>query len=88
MSGFNRDKGTYQLTGPKCEWWHRFCTCGARGYAEIMERHAYPAGFVAVGRYDIAGPGLAEGSTDALYAAISGREIDGSHPAWGWESGT
>lgn len=72
MSGFRRGHDTYQLTTAKAEHWHRRCACGASTFARIMEQHAAPAGFSLVGPHgELSGPGLADGSTDALYAAIS-----------------
>ena len=79
MSGFQRSKGTYQLTGKKAEHWHRDCHCGAKSFDDIVSTHLRPAGFSVVGRYgEISGPGLSEGSTTALYLAVSA----GKRGAW------
>lgn len=79
MSGFQighhrTGHGTYQLTGKKMMYWHEHRTdCECQTERDVIAAHILPAGFRVVGPYnELDGPGLAAGSTDALYAAVSG----------------
>jgi hypothetical protein len=76
MSGWMKNRETYQLTDKKMLHWHETRRCGScRGSYDIIQTHLLPAGFTVVGRFnELAGPGLVEGSTDALYTAVSGVE--------------
>lgn len=72
-----KGRGTYQLTTKKAIWWHRFCTCG-----EYWTTHLQPNGFTIVGPFnEISGPGLSDGSTDLLYAAVRGHNARFDSPA-------
>jgi hypothetical protein len=73
MSGWMKNRRTYQLTTAKAQHWHSSCGCG-----QSWVTHLAPNGFEIVGPYnEIAGPGLAEGVTDRLFEAISGRRSFG-----------
>lgn len=80
VSGFVTAPGggvRYELTRTKCAWWHRHrrggCECSRAEH--MVVNHVIPAGFAAQCRgnyWVVDGPGLAEGSTDALYRALAG----------------
>lgn len=79
MSGFEQQTGWYALTPTKAEYWHRGqaynggCACGPT--ADFVEVHLIPAGFTVERKstwYRVTGPGLVDGWTDQLYAALSG----------------
>lgn len=83
MSGFNR--GHFELTATKASYWHgcrksnRDCH-HSRGFWEIVDAHAVPAGFTVVTRRSafvvLSGPGISEGKTRELFAALSGWPLE------------
>jgi len=85
MSGFTTggrygNRQVFELTSTKGAYWHRFCArdgCLASAPSAIAGAHLEPAGFAVVhdgGNYiALDGPGIADGSTEQLYAAVSGR---------------
>jgi hypothetical protein len=77
VSGFDCGRGRYSLTATKADYWHGDCACGASTLAQIVAQHAVPAGFSVVRRGTahavLSGPGLAQESTEELYAAVTGR---------------
>lgn len=73
MSGFVAG-GVFELTATKAESWHGRAGC-CRNAWEMVDHHVRPAGFVAKpgrgGRFwRVTGPGLVDGSTDQLFAAL------------------
>ena len=78
MSGFHRN-GWFDLTAKKAEYWHSRCPDDhgqVLDLEELWKVHLEPAGFVrhdAPSRYmfRLTGPGIAEGSTDPLYNALT-----------------
>ena len=85
MSGFTTggrygERQVFELTSTKAGYWHRYCArdgCQGHELHAIAEAHLLPAGFEVVrdgGAFlALDGPGIADESTDALYAAVSGR---------------
>lgn len=85
MSGFTSARRygrgqVFELTSTKAAYWHRYCDrddCQGDDIHAIVDAHVIPAGFTVVrdgGNYiALDGPGIAEGATDALYDAVSGR---------------
>jgi hypothetical protein len=78
VSGF-QPGGWFDLTGKKADYWHERCP-EHHGLVLDLEAlwvtHLEPAGFVrldAPSRYmlRLSGPGIAEGSTDLLYQALT-----------------
>lgn len=92
MSGLRRD-GRFELTLTRAGFWHRGRECACVSLGDVGREHLDPAGFRwQIGRGGnfllVDGPGLAEGRTDALFQAVSGREpwrpsaVSGGAGAW------
>jgi hypothetical protein len=94
MSGWNGRTGHYEVLLSKMRRWHagghwdaEECWCVAMGgYSdETLVQRLRERGFEVEGDEDgypvvVGGPGIEEGSTAALYEAVSGRP--GRDPAW------
>jgi len=93
MSGWNRQTGHYEVLLSAMRRWHAgghaytaHCWCASKGgYSEkTLVEHLRERGFdVEDDEGNVVlrgGPGIEEGSTDALYEAVSGRR--GRNPAW------
>ena len=94
MSGWN-EAGEYEVSYFAMQRWHGrahgrtgVCWCEAKGgYSEeALVDHLRESGFEVEVDYLgyatlVAGPGIVEGTTDGLYAAVTGRP--GTDPAWG-----